>query len=228
MESAVVLLSGGMDSSTLLHYVVRRLRVPQVHALSFIYGQKHVREMEAARWQARAAGATAHEVVDLGFFAGLVGPGSALTKHGPEVPDLAALPEAERDQPVTYVPHRNLILLALAAAYAEARRIRDVFYGAQTQDRYGYWDCTLDFLERLNATLALNRRRAVTIHAPFLALRKRETLALGLELGADFAHTWSCYRGGAAPCGACPACVERAAAFAALGRADPLLHAAGV
>mgnify|MGYP000356758464 CR=1 FL=1 len=227
MERAVVLLSGGMDSSTLLHHVARRLRVPEVHALSFVYGQKHAREIEAARWQARAAGVTAHRVVELDFFAGLIGGGSALTAHGPDVPDLGAVPEAERDQPVTYVPHRNLILLALAAAYAEARQIADVFYGAQTQDRYGYWDCTRDFLERLNATLALNRRRAVTVHAPFLTLRKGETLALGLELGVDFSHTWSCYRGGPVPCRACPACVERAAAFAALRQADPLLDTKG-
>lgn len=222
MNKAVVLLSGGLDSTTLLHYVARRLGVREVHALSFLYGQKHRRELDAAAWQARAAGVKAHDVVDMGFFAALTPGASALTDAAVAVPRLADLPAEALSQPPTYVPNRNMMLLAVAAAYAEARGIRDVYYGAQTQDCYGYWDCTPEFVARLNAVLALNHRDAVTVHAPFAGLRKADELKLGLELGVDYAHTWTCYRGGDAPCGECPSCADRTAAFRELGLTDPL------
>ena len=222
MDKAVVLLSGGMDSSTLLHHVVRRLGVGEVYALSFLYGQKHRRELEAAAWQARAAGVKAHDVVDMTFYEKLAGGASALTDRAAEVPRLADLAAESLSHPPTYVPNRNMILLSLAAAYAESRGVVDVFYGAQRQDRYGYWDCTPEFLERINAALGLNRRGRVTVHAPFVDMSKAEELRLGAALGVDYAHTWTCYRGGEAPCGECPACVERAGAFAAAGIRDPL------
>lgn len=222
MDRAVVLLSGGMDSSTLLHYVARRLGVKSVHALSFLYGQKHSRELEAARWQARAAGVAEHIVADVAGFSGIFFGGSALTEAAIGVPDMDRIVAAERAQPPTYVPNRNMILLSLAAAFAEARGIRDVYYGAQAQDRYGYWDCTAGFLERINAVLALNRKAAVTVHAPFVGMRKAEELRLGLDLGVDYARTWTCYRGGERPCGTCPSCAERADAFREAGCPDPL------
>jgi 7-cyano-7-deazaguanine synthase len=222
MDSAVILLSGGMDSTTLLHYVVRKLAVRGVHALSYQYGQKHARELDAARWQARAAGVVAHRIVDLSFFSDLIAGGSALTDPSLALPDMADLDEAQRRQPPTYVPNRNMILLGLAASYAETQGIADVFYGAQTQDRYGYWDCTSEFLDRLNGVLSLNRKGAVHVHAPFVNLRKADEIRLGRELGVDYAHTWTCYRGAARPCGTCPACVERAEAFREAGGPDPL------
>lgn len=221
-ESAVVLLSGGMDSTTLLHYVVRRLAVGKVYALSFLYGQKHRRELEAAAWQARAAGVIAHDVVDMSFFGALTPGGSTLTDQALDVPRLADLSAAQMSQPPTYVPNRNMILLSLAAAYAEARGVADIYYGAQAQDRYGYWDCTAGFLDRINAVLALNRRIPVRVQAPFVAWRKAEELRLGRDLGVDYSHTWTCYRGESAPCRDCPACVERAAAFREAGWPDPL------
>ena len=220
--AAVVLLSGGLDSTTLLFYVARRLGVARIHALSFDYGQKHRRELEAARFQARAAGVEAHRVIDARGFVEGGASGSVLTDPSREVPALAAVPEAQRRQPPTYVPHRNLLLLSLAAAYAETQGMRDLYYGAQTQDAYGYWDCTAEFVARLNAVLALNRGAAVRVHAPFAGWRKARELTLGLEWGIDYGMTWSCYRGGERPCGECPACVERAGAFAELGRTDPL------
>jgi 7-cyano-7-deazaguanine synthase len=220
---AVVLLSGGLDSSTLLHYVIQRLGARDVYALSFIYGQKHQRELDAAAWQAKAAGVKAHDVVDMGFFGALTPGSSALTDERVVVPRLADLAASELTQPPTYVPNRNMMLLSVAAAYAEARGVSALFYGAQTQDSYGYWDCTPDFLERINAVLALNRRTPVTVKAPFVHMRKADEIRLGLELGVDYAHTWTCYRGGAIPCGECPSCVERAAAFKEVGIADPLL-----
>lgn len=220
-HGAVVLLSGGLDSSVLLHYVCKRLGVPRVHALSFDYGQRHARELACAQEQAQLAGAR-HVVVDLTFLGDLLGEASALLEGGAAVPALSELTEEQRAQPPTYVPNRNMTLLAIAAGYAEAVGAYDVFYGAQAQDRYGYWDCTLEFVERLNAALALNRRTPVRIHAPFVGYSKAEMVALGLELGVDFARTWSCYRGEELPCGVCPTCVERTQAFAALGIEDPL------
>lgn len=222
VDKAVVLLSGGLDSSTLLHYVIRRLGAREVYALSFLYGQKHRRELEAAAWQAKAAGVTAHDVVDMGFFAALTPGGSALTDPAMAISALSDLSAGELSQPPTYVPNRNMMLLSVAAAYAESRGVGALFYGAQTQDRYGYWDCTPEFLDRINAVLALNRRGAVRVLAPFVGLRKADELKLGLELGVDYAHTWTCYRGGEHPCRECPSCEERALAFQEVGIPDPL------
>jgi 7-cyano-7-deazaguanine synthase len=226
-NSAVILLSGGLDSTVLLHYVGRQLHAGPLYALSFHYGQKHSRELAMARWQAQAAAVAEHAVVDLTPYQHLIAGGSALVEGGREVPDLAALADDERRQPPTYVPNRNMVLLSLAAAFAESRQCMDVYYGAQAHDEYGYWDCTPDFVVRLNNVLALNRRDPVTVHAPFVGKRKAEGVRLGVELGVDFAHTWSCYRGGQQPCETCPTCVERRQAFAEAGVADPLCADAG-
>lgn len=223
MTGAVVLLSGGMDSATLLGYVRRNLDMENVYALSVHYGQKHGRELEMARWQAKDAGVKGHRVVDLGFFAGLTAGASSLTDERVGVPDLADLPSEVLDQPSTYVPNRNMVLLSLAAAHGEALGVQDVFYGAQAQDRYGYWDCTTEFVAGMNTVLGLNRRKPTCIHAPFVDWAKSDVLRTGLDIGVDYAHTWTCYRGQARPCLNCPSCVERASAFEAVGLADPLL-----
>ncbi len=222
---AVVLLSGGVDSTVLLHHTVKNLACQPVHCLSFRYGQRHDRELEAAQWQASKAGAARHEVIDIAFLGNLLKPGSALLIGGAEVPALDDLSEDERQQPPTYVPNRNMVLLALAAAYAEAQGVSDVYYGAQALDTYGYWDCTPAFLERINHIFALNRKEPVSIHAPLIRLAKHETVRLGTELGVDFAHTWTCYRGGETACRVCPACVERLAAFRKSELEDPLPYA---
>lgn len=226
MDKAVILLSGGMDSVTLLNYLGKTLRCRTVHALSFRYGQKHAREIKCAVWQARSLAVAEHHVSDLRHGGVFPEGASALTDRRRAVPDFKDLQTGACDQPPTYVPNRNMILLSLAAAYAEARGIADVFYGAQAQDRYGYWDCTPQFLERMNAVLALNRRRAIRLHAPFIAMGKGEILKIGLELGVDYSRTWTCYRGLAKACGTCPSCVERLAAFGKNGIADPVPYAA--
>ena len=226
VKRGVVLLSGGLDSSTLLHYVCRRLGSASVYAVSFLYGQKHSRELTMARWQARAAGVAEHRIIDLSFLKDVIRGASALTDEAIPIPALSAIPRSRRSQPPTYVPNRNMILLAVAAAYAEARGVTDVFYGAQAQDEYGYWDCTPGFLSRMNRTLSLNRSKPVRVHAPFIRMRKSEELQVGLDLGVDYAHTWTCYRGGRQPCGTCPTCVERATAFREVGMRDPLLTTA--
>jgi len=219
---AVVLLSGGVDSTVLLHHVIRNLGRRPVHALSFGYGQRHEKELECAAWQAEAAGAAEHHAVDMTFLGELVKRGTALVSGGAEVPDLRELKPNQLAQPPTYVPNRNMILLSVATAYAEAAGICQVYYGAQAQDEYGYWDCTTTFVERLNHVLELNRAEPVRVYAPFVRMRKAETVRLGLELGVDFSHTWSCYRGAEKACGTCPTCAERLAAFKEAGAEDPV------
>ena len=222
MKSAVILLSGGLDSSTLLHYVKRKLNSRPLYALTIRYGQKHVREITCAIAQARAAGVEEHRQIDIAFFGELVAGASALIDPAMPVPALAELAPGQLDQPPTYVPNRNMLFLTLAAAFAEARGVADVFYGAQAQDHYSYWDCTPKFLDRMNAVLGLNCRQPVILHAPFMMMRKSEVLKIGLDLGVNYAETWSCYRGQETACGVCPACVERRAAFDALKLADPV------
>lgn len=220
---AVVLVSGGMDSATLLYYVVQTLGYDEVYGLSYAYGQKHDREVEMAKWQCEQLAAVKDwRLIDVSVLGDLTLGASALTDRSIEVPELAALAEDELSQPPTYVPNRNMILLSLAAAYSESRGCGTVFYGAQAQDDYGYWDCTVDFLERLNHVLSLNRRQAVEIQAPFMTMRKVDELRIGQELGVDYGRTWSCYRGGEKACGNCPACVERLKAFAEFGTVDPV------
>lgn len=224
-HSAVVLLSGGLDSTTLLHHVVRTLGRAPVYAVGFFYGQRHARELECARWQAANVGAVEYTTLDLAFLGPMLQGATTLVAGGEAVPDLTDLAQHQLDQPPTYVPNRNMMLLSIAAAYAEARGVRDIFYGAQAMDEYGYWDCTAQFLERINAVLALNRRDAVQVHAPFVGMKKSQLLQQGLALGIDYAHTWSCYRGGEVACGACPTCVERLTAFREIAATDPLPYA---
>jgi len=224
LRPAVVLLSGGLDSSVLLHHVAKDLGCPEIHALSFNYGQRHSRELACANAQARSVGTAAHRVMDITFMGALIQAGSALIAGGAPVPDLDSLTAEELTQPPTYVPNRNMMLLSMAAAYAEAHEITDIYYGAQAHDEYGYWDCTRPFLERINGVLALNRKSPVTVRAPFVGDSKGEIVRKGLALGVDFAQTWSCYRGGEEACGTCPTCVERLNAFRENGIADPLAY----
>ena len=221
----LVLLSGGLDSTVLLHEVHRKHPDAPLHTLSFDYGQRHARELRCAEVQSRAVHSATHRVVDLRFLGGLVAHATTLLEGGAAVPDLDAIAQSDRDQPPTYVPNRNMMLLSVAAAYAEAQGIHRLYYGAQAQDEYGYWDCTEAFLEGVNAVLGLNRKHGLRVLAPFVHTKKSELVTLGVSLGVDFAQTWSCYRGAAAPCLTCPTCVERIAAFRDAGHADPLLDA---
>lgn len=228
--AGVVLVSGGLDSSVLLHHVVRNLRCNPVYALSFDYGQRHAKELVCAKAQTEIAGKAGagaplvHRVIDIAFMGGLLKQGSTLIAGGGPVPDLTALNAQDLAQPPTYVPNRNMMLLSIAAAFAEAHGVANVYYGAQAQDEYGYWDCTEAFLDRINHVLTLNRREAVAIHAPFVRMKKSEIVRLGISLGVDFAATWSCYRGGEHACGTCPTCVERLNAFRQAQADDPLVY----
>ncbi len=218
MIDCVAIVSGGMDSVTLLHYLVKKeKRQPAV--LTFIYGQKHEKEIACARQQAANLGCTEHLVLDLSLLQPLFA-SSALVASNLSIPDINSV--QGDPQPATYVPNRNMIFLALAAAYAETNNVSEIFYGAQSHDMYGYWDTTPEFLARLNDVYHLNRKTPIQIGAPLVHHSKTDILQLGLDLGVDFSETWSCYEGKELACGTCPTCAERLAAFANLNLTDPL------
>lgn len=221
MIDSVVIVSGGMDSVTLLHYLIKvEKRNPAV--ITFGYGQKHDKEIEYARAQATLLGCQNHLVLDLALLRPLFA-NSALVSRETAVPNIQDV--LGDPQPPTYVPNRNMIFLALAAAYAETHDVGDIFYGAQRHDVYGYWDTTPQFLEQLNQVYKLNRRTPVTILAPFVHYSKTDILRQGLDMGVDYGLTWSCYEGREMACGQCPTCAERLKAFEEMGLMDPLPYA---
>ena len=221
MPDSVAIVSGGMDSVTMLHQLVKIERL-QPAVITFIYGQKHEKEIAYAEAQANVLGCTEHLVIDLSLLRPLFA-SSALVSDQLAVPDLTAV--IDDPQPPTYVPNRNMIFLALAAAYAETIGVSDIYYGAQSHDMYGYWDTTPDFLAQLNQVYSLNRKTTVQIKAPLVNHSKTDILRMGLELEVDYAQTWSCYQGQEAACGRCPTCAERLNAFETLGMVDPLPYA---
>ena len=218
MPDCVAIVSGGMDSVTLLHYLVKTEKLnPAV--VSFAYGQKHAKEIDYARENAALLGCASFQVIDLSPYRTVFG-NSALVSEQAAIPDIE---DVRGDpQPATYVPNRNMLFLSFAAAYAESLGVSRVFYGAQAHDQYGYWDCTPEFLERVNQVYALNRKTPVQIEAPFVRRSKADILQTGLKLGVDYARTWSCYAGQERACGRCPTCAERLKAFAEIGMTDPL------
>lgn len=213
-DTVVVIYSGGMDSYTLLH--LARARGFKVHALSFNYGQRHVRELECAASVADSLGIP-HKVIDIRAMNEVMS-GSALTS-GIEVPEGHY---EEDSMKATVVPNRNMILLSLATGYAVTVGAGAVWYGAHGGDHAIYPDCRPEFVEKMDAVCRVANYEPVAIEAPFMALDKGEILELGLELGLDYRQTWTCYNGRARACGRCGSCVERLEAFAAQGVTDPL------
>ena len=221
MIDSVAIVSGGMDSVTILHHLIKvEKRSPAV--ITFGYGQKHDKEIEYAKTQAALLGCENHLVLDLALLRPLFA-NSALVSRETAVPDIMDV--LGDPQPTTYVPNRNMIFLALAVAYAETQGVSNVFYGAQRHDIYGYWDTTPQFLEQLNRVYRLNRKTPVTIQAPFVQYSKTDILRHGLELEVDYRLTWSCYEGRDVACGHCPTCAERLKAFEEVGIPDPLPYA---
>jgi 7-cyano-7-deazaguanine synthase len=215
---AVVLLSGGLDSATVL--AIARGQGFICHALSVDYGQRHGAELDAARRVARACGAQEHRVMRVDL-AGIGG--SALTDPGIEVPEAPTT-----GIPVTYVPARNTIMLALALAWAEVLGARDLFIGVNVIDASGYPDCRPEFISAFGALAALATKAGVEgrpcrVHTPLIALTKAEIIHAGTRLGVDYAQTVSCYQADAEgrACGRCDACRLRRAGFAAAGVPDP-------
>jgi 7-cyano-7-deazaguanine synthase len=219
---AVVLLSGGLDSATVLSIAKAEGFAPV--ALSFRYGQRHVVELEAAREVAKRAGVTQHMGIDIDLRP--IG-GSALTGDIP-VPKDRVLDPADRKIPVTYVPARNTIFLSYALAWAEVLGATDIFLGVNALDYSGYPDCRPEYIAAFEAMARLATRagvegKALRIHTPLIALTKREIIARGLALGVDYSLTRSCYDPGpdGEGCGRCDSCQLRLKGFAENGIADP-------
>lgn len=225
MKPAVVLLSGGLDSTTVL--AIARAQGFAPHALSFRYGQRHAVELESAARVAASMGVAEHVIaeIDLRRFGG-----SALTSDL-AVPKGRDPGEMEQDIPVTYVPARNTVFLSFALAWAEVLEAGDIFIGVNALDYSGYPDCRPEYIaafERLAnlATAAgVEGRQRYRIHAPLIEMSKAEIIRTGLALGVDYGLTSSCYDPGTEgrPCGACDSCQLRAKGFAEAGVSDPLL-----
>lgn len=218
---AVVLLSGGLDSTTVLAIV--RARGFEAWTLTVRYGQRNVGELDAARRVARALGTAGHEeiTVDLGRIGG-----SALTSHEIDVPK-------DREPgvgypPVTYVPARNTVLLSLAIAWAEVLGAGDVFIGVNSLDYSGYPDCRPEFIEAFERAAGLGTvADPIRIQAPLIELTKGEIIRWGTELGVDYGMTTSCYDPDStgSACGRCEACILRRRGFEAAGVGDPTTYA---
>ncbi|MEW5903511.1 MAG: 7-cyano-7-deazaguanine synthase QueC [Pseudomonadota bacterium] len=218
MKRAVVLLSGGLDSATVL--AMARKQGFQCHALSVDYGQRHHAELAAAQRVAQALDACEHKVIhiDLAAFGG-----SALTDANIAVPEVAT-----SGIPLTYVPARNTIMLSLALAWAEVLRAQDIFIGVNAVDYSGYPDCRPEFVSAFEhmanlATKAGVEGHALTVHAPLQHLTKAEIIRAGVELGVDYGLTVSCYQADeqGLACGRCDSCRLRHAGFIAANVPDP-------
>ena len=222
---AIVLLSGGLDSATVL--AIARNEGYAVHALSFRYGQRHAVELEAARRVAAQFAVAEHVVaeIDLRIFGG-----SALTADI-AVPKARSLDEMAHDIPVTYVPARNTVFLAFALAYAETRGASDIFLGVNALDYSGYPDCrpayiaAFERMANLATKAGVEGNQQLLIHTPLIELSKAQIIRRGLALGVDYALTHSCYDpvNGLA-CGQCDSCLLRLKGFAEAGVADPVRY----
>lgn len=229
MNRAVVLLSGGLDSTTTL--AIAKSKGYQPYSLTFRYGQRHSAEVEAARRIATSFGVGQHVVadIDLRMFGG-----SALTADI-EVPKGRPIDEMALGIPVTYVPARNTVFLSFALAWAEVLNAADIFIGVNAVDYSGYPDCRPEYIEafqrmaNLATKASVDGGRQLTIHTPLINLTKQEIIAVGLSLGIDYSLTRSCYdptEAGEA-CGQCDACLLRLRGFAEVGIADPAPYLGG-
>jgi 7-cyano-7-deazaguanine synthase len=222
LKSAIVLLSGGLDSATVL--AIARARSYQCHALSVDYGQRHRAELHAAERIAAALGAQEHRTMKVDF-AGIGG--SALTDVNVAVPQALA-----PGIPVTYVPARNTLFLSLALGWAEVLGARDIFMGVNAVDYSGYPDCRPVFIEAFESLAQVATKAGVEggrfkIHAPLIDMTKAEIIRAGMELGVNFGATVSCYQADSdgRACGKCDSCRLRAAGFAAAEVPDPTPYA---
>jgi 7-cyano-7-deazaguanine synthase len=223
---ALVLASGGVDSSTCLGLAIRKFGHENVIALAISYGQKHEKEIQAARnvaaWsQVRLI---EQDLTDIFKFSNC----SLLQHSDTEVPEAAYADQLKDSNgaPVsTYVPFRNGLFLASAASIALSNGCEEIYYGAHSDDAAGnaYPDCSSDFNDAINRAVYLGSGGELRVTAPFIGMNKAQVIAKGLELGVPYELTWSCYEGGDKPCGVCGTCRDRIAAFRANGMEDPAM-----
>lgn len=215
-EKVVVIYSGGMDSFTVLNKALREGY--EVYALSFNYGQRHVKELEVAKSVCESLGVN-HKIVDISAINQLIG-GSSLT-------DDIDVPEGhyeEESMKSTIVPNRNMILLSMAVGYAVSLKAGKVYYGAHSGDHAIYPDCRPEFVEKMDDVCRIANYDEVEIFCPYLSNTKIDILTDGLKMGLDYSQTWTCYNGRDKACGKCGACQERLEAFALNNATDPLAY----
>lgn len=227
MKNALVLTSGGVDSTTALALAIDKYGKDHVLALSISYGQKHSKEIEAAKAVARH-----YSVEQLFLDLGLIfqySNCSLLQQSTEDIPEESYAEQIEKtggETPVsTYVPFRNGLFLSAAASIALSRDCEVIYYGAHADDAAGfaYPDCSPVFNNAMNTAIYEGSGHQLRIEAPFVNKNKSDIVALGLQLNVPYELTWSCYEGGNKPCGKCGTCIDRAAAFAANGVTDPAL-----
>lgn len=223
---ALVLFSGGLDSTTCLALAIEKYGADEVLALSVSYGQKHTKEIEAAKAIAKHYGVKLQTLDLAEIFAD--SDCSLLKGSSQEVPkeSYAEQLDAADGKPVsTYVPFRNGLFLSSAASIALSHGCEVIYYGAHADDAAGsaYPDCSQEFNDAINSAIYLGSGGQLRVEAPFVGETKADVVAEGLRLNAPYALTWSCYEGGEKPCGLCGTCRDRAAAFAANGVNDPAL-----
>jgi 7-cyano-7-deazaguanine synthase len=215
-SKVVVIFSGGMDSFTVLHRALKDGK--EVYALTFDYGQKHVKEIACASKVCQQLG-VAHKVIDISSINQLLA-GSSLT-------DDIDIPEGHYEaesMKSTVVPNRNMILLSLAVGYAVSVEAAQVYYGAHSGDHAIYPDCRPEFVMKMNEVCQIANYQAIEIFSPYLANSKSDILTDGLKMGLRYDDTWTCYNGRAQACGKCGACQERLEAFADNNVTDPLVY----
>jgi 7-cyano-7-deazaguanine synthase len=222
MKKAVILLSGGLDSTTALY--LAKSEGYEVYSICFDYGQRHNKEIKCAKNIAEKAGVKEHILVKTNMNAW---GGSALTDKNIDVPKGN---ENSEDIPITYVPARNMIFLAYAASYAEAVGAQDIFIGVSQVDYSGYVDCRHEFIEAMENAINLGtvcaavQGKKIKVRAPFMYMTKTQEIELGIKLGVDYSDTWTCYKGEELACGTCDSCLLRIKAFKEAGLIDPIKY----
>lgn len=221
MKKAVVILSGGLDSTTCMG--IARKEGYELYPLTYDYGQIHNQEVEQAKLVAEFYGVRAHKIVKLDFLKGIGG--SSLTDASMGIPDYSETEEI----PSTYVPARNLIFLSLATAYAEVVGAERIYIGVSAVDYSGYPDCRPEFIKSMTRTIQLATKVGkeegnLQIVAPLSHLSKAETITLGVKLSVPYHLTTSCYRGGERACGTCDSCHLRLKGFSEAGLQDPIRY----
>jgi 7-cyano-7-deazaguanine synthase len=217
-EKAVIILSGGVDSTTLLYDILSQGY--QVYALSIDYNQKHSKELKFAKKICKKLNVV-HKIADLSGVGKDLLYRSALTSQNISVPDGNY---KEENMKQTVVPNRNMIFLSLAVGFAISLNAKKVFYGAHAGDHAIYPDCRKEFVDAMKQAILLADWQPVQLEAPYLGLDKGDIVKKGLQLGVDYSLTWSCYKGERKPCGKCGTCRERLEAFKKAGISDPIKY----
>lgn len=224
IPSVVVPISGGMDSTVLLHRAAAKYK--KIHAISFNYNQKHSKELKCADYQVSliknnlGAENVTYNIIEIPFFKDIAKT-SSLTNN--DIAVAKAKDVMGDPQTVNYVPFRNLMLLSISLAHAESVNADAVWHGAAQADSIaGYWDGSLEFINEINKVASLNRRKKINIEAPLINASKTEIVCTGISYKVDFSNTWTCYEGATEACGECTACSLRLQGFVKAGYIDPL------